>query len=480
MKSIFGHYIGEPEFEIVTHNDAAMAAMQEYTKMANRGQTAERLAGANNLRAKLIKAGVAASTVTGIIKAVKNYVHFETPREDNRAKTGNMRDRRDTLFNTDVSNRDGRNEQERIRQRNQRQEVINNARNAGPPMEVETDIFGDMADDSLPNLPSAPNTEEMDAAIAAGDGETQLMSARAGPAAGMASGVSKETPISIAQPSYGLQETHTTILPWTGWLSAAKLNNGGPVQLKIRMNSPYDMLDTTTVAANVKGISATGIGPDNTSAGGTPPEDFTASATEAYERPAWRDYWAALYDYYTVLGCEYEIICQNPTNLHQTAGSYTPYNTDAICAVQFDTYSSTATTTGNIMPLTRLSQVRAFKNIQWHKIKCNNGVAIIKGVYRPGQAKRNIVNDGDVKTWAPTGSSPTTLAETLTLNFWTDGLNNYGGAGVNMEINLKYIVQFKDLKLQARYPNSITSGQDIVQTLSNGINTAGGGQAMQN
>ena len=288
--------------------------------------------------------------------------------------------------------------------------------------------------------------------------------------------VSKETPISIAQPSYGLQETHTTILPWSGWLAAAKLDHGGPVQLKLRMNSPYDMLDATTVAANTKGLSATAIGPANTSVGGSFPEDFEASATTAYERPAWRNYWEAVYEYYTVLGCEYEIICTNPVSI--TAAADQPYNVDAVCAVQFDTYSSTATSTGNVMPLARLSQVRAFKNIKWYRINSKNGMTIIKGVYRPGQAKRNIVNDGDVKTWTATGAGPATLAEVLTLNFWADGLNNYGSTGVNMEINLKYIVQYKDLKVQARYPTTALA-LPLHQNLTAGLNTSDGGQGMQ-
>lgn len=58
--------------------------------------------------------------------------------------------------------------------------------------------------------------------------------------------VSKETPISpYPGLSYGLQETHTTILPWTGWITAGGLDKNTPLQLKIRMNSPYDMLDCT-------------------------------------------------------------------------------------------------------------------------------------------------------------------------------------------------------------------------------------------
>jgi len=189
------------------------------------------------------------------------------------------------------------------------------------------------------------------------------------------------------------------------------------------------------------------------------------------ERPAWRDYWASFYDYYTVLGCEYEIICEAPQS---TVGN------DAIIGVQFDTYSDTATSTGNVMPLSYYSDVKTFKNIQWHRVKGNNAVnqgnnkTVIKGVYKPGQAKRNITNDGDVKTWTATSTTLPNLKEILTLNFWKHPMNYSGVQTVlNMEINLKYLVQFKDLKQQGRYPNRITTNQDISITLNESNSAAG-------
>lgn len=74
--------------------------------------------------------------------------------------------------------------------------------------------------------------------------ESAMVARGAGPGGNT---VSKETPISpYPSLSYGLQETHTTILPWVGWLTAAGLDKGVPLQLPIRMNSPYDMLPITT------------------------------------------------------------------------------------------------------------------------------------------------------------------------------------------------------------------------------------------
>lgn len=355
-----------------------------------------------------------------------------------------------------------------------------------------------------------------------GDGQ-MVLAARGGGGAG-SNPVSKETPISnYPSLSYGLPETHTTILPWTGWLSVAGLDKSTPAQLKIRMNAPWDMLDVTTQtnpgdanAYSTKGFYASMVDTDGRqSTNSTFPVQFGAGTTQATERPAWREYWAQIYDYYTVLGCEYEIILYNPLRMKEIRlnsaegrtinGVVHPsviypyecgdYNTDVVVGTQVDTYSDTATTTGNVMPLTEYEETRQFKNIQWTPVP-GGKKAVIRGTYKPGQAKRNIVNDGDVKTWTATGTTLPNLKEILTLNFWNDPFFNgrfrdtFGTAAstnvtmsatgstcwgaCNMEINLKYIVQFKDLKLQARYPNSVTAaGQNIVQNLSNTITDTG-------
>ena len=126
--------------------------------------------------------------------------------------------------------------------------------------------------------------------------------------------------------------------------------------------------------------------------------------------------------------------------------------------------------------------------------------AALRGILRNEYGGRmNIVNDGDVKTWTKTTDGvPTTLSEILTLNFFMDPFFNgrqqdryyLNAAGdmstyeaqatganirgaVNMEINLKYIVQFKDLRQQARYPNTVTTDQDITQRLTDTIGDSG-------
>lgn len=329
-----------------------------------------------------------------------------------------------------------------------------------------------------------PDDDSMDGsgsgAVDPGTEETADASARMASGGGGPSSVSKETPISpYPGLTYGLQETHTTILPWVGWLTCAMAKGTSiPKQLKIRLNTPYDMLDVTMETEPAVGAVHSvggfyGSISDDAKRGPTGvyyPYTFNQTATEATERPAWRDYWAALYDYYTVLGCEYEITVQNPN---------TANGSDIMIAVQKDVYSDEATSTGNVMPLDNIADIMAFKNIQYYNVPYNkpgdrNNITVIKGTYKPGSTKRNIINDGDVKTWVATSTTLPKLKEILTLNFVKHPMAFASVFNCNIQIRLKYIVQFKDLKQQARYPSVVTLTQDIT-TILNETNTNNNG-----
>lgn len=396
----------------------------------------------------------------------------------------------------------------------------------------EAMLFADLPDVSDSQFREALQQGMADqAAPGGGDGDVPMLAARAGGEGG-GNTVSKETPISnYPALTYGLQETHTTVLPWVGWLSVGALDKETPAQLKIRMNTPFDMLDVTTQAYPADGqrITTKGFyyrsidqqGRATSTQGSNFPVALPDASTTLNERPQWRDFWCKLYDYYTVLGTEWEVILFNPVRQKNIQMLKVPgktistkvfpgvlvpvdngfYNTDCVCAVQYDSYSDTATSTGNVMPITQYEEVRGFKNIQWYSVP-GGQKAIIRGQYKPGQIKRNITNDGDVKTWTPTrdigGANPVSqipnLKEFLTLNFWTDPFFNARtndtwdndasvvdpdatGSSVkghiNMEIKLKYIVQFKDLKQQARYPNTATTDQDINLTLNEAATASG-------
>lgn len=299
----------------------------------------------------------------------------------------------------------------------------------------------------------------------------EASAARVGVASGATNSVSKETPISnYPNLDYGLPETHTTILPYRTWVSGGLLDHTSPLQLELRMNTVWDMFKSSVTTLADAGTIATKafhtlpVGP-----GGVNISTVTFPQTPvngATERPQWRDWYANMYQYYTVLGCKWKVTIIN-VNIARGA--------TIEVATQYDSYSDTATSTGNVMPLTTYAETKAFKNIRWDVVKStgsetkNENSIIISGTYKPGTIKRNIQNDGDVKTWTAVGTSLPSLKEILTLNFFKGGLNYSTPANTafNACIELDYIVQFKDLTQQGRYPNGAGATGNIAAYVSN-------------
>lgn len=311
------------------------------------------------------------------------------------------------------------------------------------------------------------------AVVPRGDGDIDVAGARAMPGGG--NQVSKETPISqYPSLTYGLQETHTTILPWVGWCAVAMDKASAiPVKMSLRMNSIWDMFPNAITASPGDGdpFTTPGMYGKPTEGAGIAASNVRfprsmAAGTNANERPQWRDYWVQLYEYYTVLGCEYELVIENPTEL--AGGS-------VLVAHEFDSYSDVEGASGNVMPVTSIEEIMNFKGIRYENVgdnsfnSGNGNVKIIKGTYKPGQIKRNIVNDGDVKTWTKTGSALPNMKEFLQVLFVKHPMA-YANTGyaVNVQIKLKYIVQFKDLRKQARYPNTAVAGT-ITQSITSGV-----------
>lgn len=342
------------------------------------------------------------------------------------------------------------------------------------------DLEGEL--DELLNEDWTPDSEFID------EDDVKDMEVDSGPggepeaAARVASGpggpVTKETPVLLnAKPSYGLQETHTALCVFNGWLSAVALDHTA-IKTDFRVTSPIDCMTTTLGTTAASGAWTKGLKnvPLNGGSGtrGAAPAVFpveTVSVAHATEQANWFAFWAKIYEYYTVLSCEYEIILQNPNT---AAGS------DALVGYDFNSYSDTAGATGNQTPDTStLIDMKSWKHIRWERVEPSSGnntkmgFSTIRGTYRPGQAARNISNDGDVKTWTSTlaGAQPT-LKEFLTLYYFKHPMNTVETTtttGVNVQYTLKYIVQFKDLRVNARYPKtgvtdiSMTTSSDVMQ-----------------
>lgn len=291
-----------------------------------------------------------------------------------------------------------------------------------------------------------------------------------------APGPSKETPITLARPSYGLQETHTTTCHWAGYASIVGVDHTTPCMFEFRLTCPQDVVVTSMTALPADGAAwtkGTHVAPYNNgnTRGAATSEAFPStmtSGTYTSEQANWFGYWAKIYEYYTVTDCDYHITI---VNNNTSAGA------DIIVGESFDSYSDTATATGNVTPTdAKLHEAMQWKQMRWHILQAGtsaenkDNMKIISGHYKPGQTRRNIFNDGDVKTWTKTDGTMPTLKETLKLLFYKAPLawlrqvvGTSGTYGCNLQIQVTYTVQFKDLKSQARYPYA--GGTDITQTI---------------
>ena len=295
-----------------------------------------------------------------------------------------------------------------------------------------------------------------------GSGGQMVEAARAAGPGGNAP--SKETPVSrYPSLTYGLQETHTTILPLRTYCSVKATNYEVPQKMEFRLNSIYDIIKhqvaappggtTNAIGDNIYNCKLAGgaIVVNNTKTALFPSQ--LVAGADATERPFWRDYWANFYEYYTVLGCKYKITIVN-TSTQSSAGA-----ADMEFAYEMDSYSQAQGAAGNVMTVGPYHEVRGYKNVKWAtahagtNINTNDYVTSIAGEYRPGMVKHNIINDGDIKTWtqiSTNGGLPTNTDTLVILAFPGDmntGVRPNGDSTTNsngcmVRIELDYIVQF--------------------------------------
>lgn len=282
------------------------------------------------------------------------------------------------------------------------------------------------------------------------------------------SGRTSETPVSIPPTiTYGLQDTHTTILPTVFWFSCTNLSQTTPLTLRLRLNSYNDIIcgstnikasipDQTPYMINRKVADKTYNSTISTALATFPP--FPDTIAENGDPKCWyKPYWDALYEYYTVLGVEYEIIYNNP----RAGGRHN------LVAYTVETTGTTQST--SIAQETPLRDLYGFKQVRFENVQCRDNsmqqcFSIIKGNYKPGQAKRDVSNDGDVKLWTRTAANATpTYLEALQLMHYAHPLalsreeDSALGHNLLVQVRMKYIVQFKQPKQSMKYPMTTAS-----------------------
>lgn len=281
-----------------------------------------------------------------------------------------------------------------------------------------------------------------------------------------------ETPVDMnVTPELGFfTETRTAILPVRFGIGLHGLRPSDSTNIvRIRMNAPYNILDNTTFVSQSEGAAVT-VGPSTCQApaGSTNPSSLlsfettliTSTAPTASTsgsgvvadngcRPAYRTWYERIYESYHTMKCDYRITITSPeTSLGRRAAVY----------VDQDVY--TTSSSGNIMPATgsQLLLNSVWKKLDKHIVgertatDRDGWIKVIEGTWRPGQWAKNTLNAEDIKAWYSTGAAPSPAwYENLVLLFKPDEYSTES-PNVNIFVELRYTVQFKDLKQAFRYP----------------------------
>lgn len=365
---------------------------------------------------------------------------------------------------------------------------------------------------SFPNLNSVENMNRDDQQDA--DGDARMRSSEG---TGNTKG-NGETPITYSKPSYTLQDTHTTIMPLTFYFSAV-LDSYRALDFTFRANSHVNPLitlisapppngtylgaryvtglynskipspaafstatDEPTYANNINTYSLYGRGDAPSETRWTKFKyNFPTTIPAALQPQTFMQEWyKKMYTYYTVLGCDYELYADIvPTSLDSA-------NNDVLMASVVDSYSSTKTV-NQLGNRAYLGDIQYWKNIKYHYLRANkreekNIINKVSGHYTPGDSKRAVVNDEDVKRWTPVANAPEYKEDIHFLIYPSefnthhqfigkdanDALSDYSDAAaltkINFKFTVKYIVQYKDLIKKFDRPAQLDA-QEISTTL---------------
>lgn len=297
-------------------------------------------------------------------------------------------------------------------------------------------------------------------------------------AGGTSNGIVRETPITRQISNFGLEDTHTAVLTQTSYVTIAFTNTTNQTEhLEVRLNTPVDWFVGPSITAPTAGSAlANGlynaVFPAQAVSLNTPLSwpailrNFPTNHPNSGERPQWRQWFEKLYQYYVVLGLEYEITMYNPS---------TNANHDAVCAYYFDQFSAQNATSVHPNSAT-IAQMEQWPDANFVRIPSNGdgdmskAYRVIKGYHKPGRIRHNVENDEDVRTWTKVGANPS-LTEIMTLKFSKAWDNGYPSAQpIMIRMDMRWIVQYKDLNPVFRWPSSQTPGPTTTLIAPSDIN----------
>lgn len=279
-----------------------------------------------------------------------------------------------------------------------------------------------------------------------------------------------ETPLSNVPPTYGLPDAVNAVQPAMLFYSQVALCSyaSDASVTRIRMNSMYDMFPDAVItpsgssytyvpgrySAKIQNVPIElGVQtPTDTRYFTDPPRQWPTLGNGTTEKPQWRDWYNKMYDFYHVMGVEYEIVLQNPVS---------KLGSDIVVGLAFD--SLTANNTAGTFPTAPVNDMRMWPGITWKNLgsstdgTLDSNYVSFKGQYRPGQASRVIENDEDVKTWTKTDGSTPSVSEFMKIYIGRSDWNTQkidSLMAVNVRVKLRLIVQYKQLKTAWRYPSA--------------------------
>lgn len=253
-----------------------------------------------------------------------------------------------------------------------------------------------------------------------------------------------------------------------------------------RMTSVYDCrLEMTTSDVN------TGAGTTTVSV-----------ESEASQRKArWFDYYSGLYNYYHVIGCQYNVFIENlsmeplwvyqlfyndtqptpgATNEDMQLWSNTKYHYLDRRALAIVT-AGVAETAGEMPENEAMDEgqtdTAAAQNFETTNMVSNNGNSkcVFSGEYKPGMFTREIRLDSEVENWTAVTTNPS-LPEKMLIRYRpvtdTTYTNSASTSGDDMKfkviVKLNYLVEFKELNAALRYP---VQRQPVTVTLASSLSS---------
>lgn len=236
------------------------------------------------------------------------------------------------------------------------------------------------------------------------------------------------------EPEYNpLTETRTCKLPLTMYLSLNRLNhmrpNGNAEPLRLRLNSPYDILKGVTLQTQVISTSrAEGISNDyamslkgtdvyengpylipfpTTIVGSTPATETQSSygslTLHDAVKPANRAYYFRNWTAWAPLKTDYKITILNAANQEQDLSQVKFFTTK-------EQYTSVQGQSGSLVPMAPLEAALRFPNLTEHNVHPRNmntnssDYVVMSGSWTPNSIRTlNVFNEEDVRVWNQTG-----------------------------------------------------------------------------